>query len=205
MSGTTIIELPVPPPPFTLHDAALSFTSHGGSALVPTGCQVPMWDVNQGRDCSKACLDLGQIFGSAETFHNCLSYPTIVQLLSSNVTSHDERKLARSYGITTDDEEIEDDHNIAGEVMEIMGKCFSGYVGAISDDFVTRSCSDFLENATTGFVPQAGPAGSGVRIKTEECISGLCKYVANKATVNVDIGGVGVRSVYTGFTSYWSH
>ncbi|KAI9672975.1 MAG: hypothetical protein M1817_003139 [Caeruleum heppii] len=209
---------------YTLEDAAFTFTRYNGTALETEGCLAPSWDPNRGRTCSEACQDVRQVFGSPQTFQNCLALPTLVNHLASSNASSVDRAIASAYGISRD-------HlRISGNVVGTVTKCFGNYIDSLPDDLSVNglrkslpgapipavdtvdtlladkgpdalrdACSPLLaaSSSTRSFDIRSGSGEDEPHQRpTSTCIRTLCRVATSRATVNFDIAGIGVYISY---------
>ena len=177
-----ITEIPLLPLPMTLQSAAVAFSMNNETALTPHGC------LDSHGNCTAACQNLTQVFSSMETFHNCLAYPTIDQIVSEANTTMADKSLAGNYGIsgTTG--------NTSSSVVNSVVNCLAGYCSSNQKcsafDSGTGPCLDLINSTSfpVSFSISAGYEFYG----TLGCIQTICNAVQQTAAVNVDIGGIGV-------------
>ena len=177
--------------PRTLQAAAAIFSFYNGTSLAPNGCFLGERLYSE-RNCTIACQNLTHVFGSAETFQNCLSYPTINQLvIGANLTAED-IDTASSYGIHGSQP------TLAADTVQNTARCLAGYCAS------SKTCTQALKDHPFGI-----PANSTTFPLTKDdtyrayyfdnlsgtlgTVSTMCDAVKRTAAVNADISGIGVR------------
>ena len=176
--------------PRTLQAAAVVFSYHNGTSLAPAGCYLDGY-LGSDRNCTLACQNLANVFGSADTFHNCLSYPTIRQILSSNDTSPADEELADTYGIL---------RNAGAASPDIVGnfaKCLMGYCSSSKTcmQIFNHSSISIAANSTTFPIARQGYYTAFYNDNldgTLGTITGICEAIRQTSAVNADISGIGV-------------
>ena len=186
----TLTEISATSWPRTLQAAAAIFSYYNGSSLAPNGCYLGE-NLKGDRNCTIACQNLTKVFGSADTFHNCLSYPTVHQMLTSRDVSPTDEDLAISYGIHREDV------GISVNIVENTRKCLVGYCNS------SKTCMQFWTDELSAIPPNAitfpivdhdsySAYYSGEVGGTLGTILGICKAIQRTSTVNTDISGIGV-------------
>ena len=176
--------------PRTLQAAAAIFSYYNGTSLAPNGRYLDE-NLEGDRNCTLACQNLTKVFGSADTFHNCLSYPTVYELLTSQGVSLIDEDLALSYGIRGKDV------GASSNVVSNTAKCLAGYCNSSKtcSRFMANQASSIPLNSTTfpivhhDFYDAFYSSDFGGTLGT---ILGICKTIQQTSTVNADISGIGV-------------
>ena len=145
------------------------------------------------QNCTAACQDAESAFSTLETLHNCMMYPLIADQYAKNNLSSEIVQLAKSFGI----EKGQWPSPVSTNITKTIGSCLDAYCNSTSlpgcyyelqqytetDDGAIASTS---KNFTGSFYFRIDPNKSGTDFD-------LCSYLP--ASVNQDIGGIGVRHV----------
>ena len=164
---------------YSFGNAAAAFEHSNGTALIRSGCS----------NCTLACQNLDQVFGSPATFQNCLSLPSVISSLDQGFyASSDRRLLVNEFGIA-------EGSDLGTPIVANITGCFSGYLQSCRNDTVCQSayrelkvesqCQAFLSNSST--FPIATSEDHG----TLDCINAICSAIT--ADASTDIVGIGVR------------
>ena len=160
--------------------------------LFETGCILD----DKSQNCTAACLDPTQIFGSLDTLHNCMVYPTVADLYArGNLSQVD---LARRLSI----QRSRTESPLYINTTTIIRQCLIDFCGTL------RGCSQALEGFDTSYSPYninstfyiysdaTYADASGVSKYTNSGLEyvndvfDFCDYVPK--SFNPDIGGIGV-------------
>ena len=156
--------------------------------LFDTGCQY-----KEVQNCTAACQDPGLAFSTLDTLHNCMMYPIIADQYSKNNLSLEIAYLAQSLGI----EKSKWPSPVSLNITNTIGSCLDAYCSSLLG--CNSAIQDFDDNGDlygesggtfnnfTGsfyYLNPDGTYGSGFD---------LCWYLP--ASVNQDIGGIGVRYI----------
>ena len=166
---------------YSFGNAAAAFEHSNGTALIRSGCS----------NCTLACQNLDQVFGSSATFQNCLSFPSVLSSLDQGFYAlSDRRLLANEFGIA-------EGSDLRTPIVENITGCFKGYLQACQNDTVCESayrelkvgpqCQAFLSSNSSTF-PFASSDGHG----TLDCVNAICSAIT--ADASTDIVGIGVRA-----------
>ena len=159
-------------------DNTSSQTPHWGGpspgsspALDRKGCTIDDGTWN----CMEACQDVDRIFSSPYTLQNCIAFPQISSLLTNHSLTEAARATAAAAGIT------ESSYNSSTMVYDVITGCLNEFCrqhrpDCNPDDLRLQWC---YEDAY------------GRRY----CFTDPCQVIDKSATVNADIGGIGVRSL----------
>ena len=208
---STLTLIPNLPSPTSLQVAAAAYSLSNGTALAVGGCS----QQDGTNNCAAACTDLTQVFSDVRTFQNCLAFPTITQILSTINVTDEFKSTAAAYGIAMTD-------NVTTfNVKENIGKCLAGYCNSsptcyefrtpdsacynLSMSTVTSKIfpitldgydyeneTSFYQDANTVRSELAQNFSVSINRGTLGCIQALCENVKRTATVDTDIGGIGV-------------
>ena len=80
-------------------------------------------------NCTELCLDPSLLFGSLESFHNCLMYPAVTDLYANNMLSPNEAKMADSLII----EKSQRGSPLLSGIIQNITSCLNDYCLASSD------------------------------------------------------------------------
>lgn len=141
----------------------------GSPTLDRNGCIIDESTWN----CMKACLDVDRIFSSAYTLQNCIAFPQISSLLTNHSLTEAARATAAEAGIA------ESSYNSSKAVYDVITGCL--------DEFCRQHG------------PDCNPDDLNLQYCYEDaygqryCFTDPCQVIDKSATVNADIGGIGVR------------
>ncbi|KAI9793171.1 MAG: hypothetical protein M1833_000811 [Piccolia ochrophora] len=193
MSGTRTATLPPPvsilssptPSPLSLQYVAKEISENDGLVLALRGCRNA-----SGLACNDACGNVNRIFQSPRYFMNCMAYPT----LSLGFDEGSEEMVR--FGI------VFNDTSTIKKYRTAVTSCFKGYasylpacVDPTASDCPLSACGDFLDADNPMTYPMSRYRyGTGMSVS--DCINAFCDGVGETASVNVDVGGVGVYASY---------
>ena len=80
-------------------------------------------------NCTELCLDPSLLFGSLESFHNCLMYPAVTDLYANNMLSPNHAKMADSLVI----EKSQRGSPLLSGIIQNITSCLNDYGLASSD------------------------------------------------------------------------
>ena len=168
-------------------DSTQAINGYIAPYLFHTGCQYH----DGGPNCTAACQDPESAFSTLETLHNCMMYPTIADQYDKNNLSSDIAQLAHSLGI----EKGQWPSTVSLNITQTIGSCLDAYCNSLencnseiqyyNESYYGVSESTF-KNFTGSFYFNLDPGRSGTEFD-------LCAYLP--ASVNQDIGGIGVRDI----------
>ena len=200
VSGITNSTLNVPLNTYSLQDAlspngadSTQYYTNGYIYTIPpylfdTGCLY-----HGVQNCTAACQDAGSAFSTLETLHNCIMYPLIADQYAKNNLSSDIVQLAKSLGI----EKGQWPSPVSTNITKTIGSCLDAYCNSTSlpgcyyelqqyTDTDDGAIASTFKNFNGSFYLQIDPDQAGTDFD-------LCWYLP--ASVNQDIGGIGVRHV----------
>ncbi|CAD6591488.1 MAG: hypothetical protein ASARMPRED_005411 [Alectoria sarmentosa] len=181
----------------TLNISTLSFQDalYPSGKDTPNGYYDPPFLIQNGclqndgtQNCTASCQDPNDIFGSLDTLHNCMVYPTVADLYARSNLSN--ASLAQTYGI----EKSKMGSDLYNNITSTIQACLVDYCT------ITLDGSGCIE-ALKVFNASASPMNinSTFYIYTDEYEGydrfDFCQYVPS--SFNPDIGGIGV------YVSYW--
>ena len=136
------------------------------------------------QNCTASCQDENKIFGSLDTLHNCMVYPTVADLYARNNFSN--TSLPEYYHI----EKAKMDSDLYRNITTTIQSCLIDFCN------VTSGCSDGLKQYSANYMAYSpsNKTSSFYIYKYESYYSidpfDFCDYVPN--SFNADIGGIGV-------------
>lgn len=139
---------------------------------------------DQSQNCTAACMDYNQIFGSLDTLHNCMVYSTVADLYARRNLSNSNVDLAQQLSIEPSRIGSPLYNNITTTIQTcLMDSCnsHSGCNGSLHGLNASWSPS----NLTSGFYIYHEDDS-----ESEYNTWDLCDYVPQ--SLNQDIGGIGV-------------
>ena len=168
---------------FSFQDA-LSLSGPGwpnSTFLFTTGCSQP----DETQNCTASCLDKNNIFGSLDTLHNCMVYPTVANLYANNnLTNAD---LPAQYHIL----KSKFNSTLYNSMTNVIQTCLVDYCTTLP------GCIESLQ----GYEKESSPSNSTstfyMPYQSENIYQGeswfdFCEYVPQ--SFNQDIGGIGVMT-----------
>ena len=146
------------------------------------------------QNCTAVCQDPGSAFSSLDTLHNCMMYPVIADQYSKNNLSLDIVQLAQSLGI----EKSKWPSPVSINITNTIGSCLDAYCttleGCMTDAQDYNKSYQGEINSTGGiFLDRYSTFYFNLDPWQEGSSFDLCTYLP--ASVNQDIGGIGVRYV----------
>ena len=184
ISSVTNSTLNMTPSTFSFQDALNPFSIYAGGYypfLFQDGCSQD----DGSRNCTASCQDENKVFGSLDTLHNCMVYPTVADLYARNNLS--DPTLPAYYNI----QKAKVNSTLYTTITTTIQKCL---IDMCND---TSGCTEYL-NQSYGRSGWSSPLNltSTFYLYSDNYrgyYSGfpLCEYVPE--SFNPDIGGIGVR------------
>ena len=157
------------------------------------------------QDCTASCQNETMMFGSLDTLHNCMVYPTVADLYARNNLS--DKSLPDHYNI----QKAKVNSTLYTNITTKVQRCLIDYCNEIP------GCTEGLEywNTNSKFDSPGNLTSTFYLYSTDESYSrfDLCAYIPG--SFNPDIGGIGVRLSSAGideicllmseqvYVSYW--
>ena len=164
------------------HDGLFLFGSSCGSSDVPG--YVP-------GNCSETCSSVEQAFGSPPAFVNCAAYSTITKALAGPAAAQRE-DLATNWGILPDDTVGAD--KVHATIMDCLREYARSLPACQNDTDFSLDCPAIACQEDLGLpIPLNASLSPSFNGDVSQCIYAVCMYVSEKAPIDLDIGGVGVR------------
>ena len=150
------------------------------------------------KNCTAACTNATLVFGSPDTFQNCILYPSIYYLVSNNSLADGSLANANKFDIGK--------ANITSNISTILSKCFSSYCNVTSSCVTTLidgsfnlsdpesyfdSSESYFDNDAWYFTYLEGADNINQAYLDTICGGNV------SATLDPDIGGIGVASAKT--------
>ena len=154
-----------------------TFASENGLFVFPDACQV-----DGTTNCTAACQEPGNMFGSLDTLHNCMAYPLISSSYAEKGLSAKDQRLADQLGIIPG----RLNSNLSIDITSSIQNCLLDYcesIPACSQSTSTGGASNFTNEHR---VNQTNVA----EFLSNSNFFDLCDYL--NFPVNTDIGGIGV-------------
>ena len=149
--------------------------------LFQDGCRQPDGTQN----CTASCLDENAIFGSLDTLHNCMVYPTVADLYARNNLSNP--SLPTFYNI----EKSKAGSGLSQDITNTIQKCLLDFCDSLT------GCSNSLNayNAQGDEYRMMSPSYTNSSFyiynhTQSNYFFDVCNYIP--ASFNQDIGGIGV-------------
>ena len=151
---------------------------------------------NGTQDCTASCQDLSQIFGSLDTLHNCMVYPTVADLAARNNLSN--ASLAEYYNIQKSKVGTGLSKNITTTIQTCLvdyctttlsGSGCQEYLYGVENTSSPLNVSSAFYIYNTDYENSYNEDDGGSRFD-------LCMFIPN--SLNPDIGGIGVGSFSMG-------
>ena len=184
ISSVTNSTLNMTPSTFSFQDALNPFGAYkSGSYSTPflfqDGC--PQDDGSQ--NCTASCQDENKVFGSLDTLHNCMVYPTVADLYARNNLS--DPALPAHYNI----QKAKVNSTLYKTITTTIQTCLIDMCNA------TSGCMDEL-NRSDGYGMLSSPSNLTSTFYLVSSRYGgsnffLCEYIPG--SFNPDIGGIGVK------------
>ena len=162
---------------FSFQDALSIGTDGHFPFLFETGCT----QEDGSQNCTKACLDYNQIFGSLDTLHNCMVYPTVSDLYARRNLSN--VPLAQQLSI----EPSRIESPLYNSITTTIQKCLIDFCDTLS------GCPRALNESGMFFSPSNITSSFYIYENVYEDENNdwdFCDYVPK--SFNPDIGGIGV-------------
>ena len=187
ISSATNSSLNMTPSTYSFEDALNPFGLYtSGSYSAPFLFQDACSQDDGSQNCTASCEDQNKVFGSLDTLHNCMVYPTVADLYARNNLS--DPTLPAQYNI----QKAKVNSTVYKNITTTIQTCLIDMCTA------TPGCSEYL-NQSTGRNLWSSPLNltSTFYLHSEDnrgYSSGsgfpLCEYVPE--SFNPDIGGIGV-------------
>ena len=188
ISDVTNSTLNMTPSTFSFQDAlnpSGGYTADGYSNtpfLFHNGCS----QENGAQNCTASCQDPHQIFGSLDTLHNCMVYPTVADLSSRRNLSN--TSLAEYYNIQPSKAGTGLSQNITSTIQT----CLSDYC---TNTLVGSGCTNYLHGLDNASSPLNMTSTFYIYSDNYGEYEGndrfdLCLFIPK--SLNPDIGGIGV-------------
>ena len=187
ISSVTNSTLNMTPSTFSFQDALNSFGSYSSGYystpfLFQDGCSQD----DGSQNCTASCEDENKIFGSLDTLHNCMVYPTVADLYFRNNLS--DPTLPAHYNI----QKAKVNSTVYKNITSTIQTCLIDMCTA------TPGCTDYLNESNKGSNMWSSPLNLTSTFylysdtyRTYGSDYPLCAYVPE--SFNPDIGGIGVR------------
>ena len=186
-SGAIDKNISVSAPALSLQDAFsfINLSPKPGFGVFQRACNIAGL-----QSCTTSCLNASALFGSLETFHNCLVYPAVAGLYING--SLGDMHLADSLGIGNETQAAQ----AASSITNTIYSCLSDYCDVGHDN---RCKKDLQGNSSFQYDNNTLYASGNIYFSielTEPSISrfDICDYVAPFSFLNADIGGIGVST-----------
>ena len=138
------------------------------------------------QNCTASCQDQNQVFGSLDTLHNCMVYPTIADLYARSNLSN--ASLAEYYNIQQSKAGTGVSENITNTILTCLRDyCTQTLAGSGCIDYLDRlgNTSSPLNLTSTFYIWSENYYEYGDYYRFD-----LCPYIPK--SLNPDIGGIGV-------------
>ena len=166
---------------FSLQDA-LSIAMVDGYSSAPFLFEQGCTQENGSQNCTAACQDSNQIFGSLDTLHNCMVYPTVADLWARRNLSN--VHLAQQLNI----EPSRIESPLYNSITTTIQKCLIDFCDTLSG--CPRALNESGTFNSPSNITSAFYIYSGYYYEDENNGWDFCDYVPK--SFNPDIGGIGV-------------
>ena len=151
---------------------------------------------NGTQDCTASCQDLSKMFGSLDTLHNCMVYPTVADLAARNNLSN--ASLAEYYNIQKSKVGTGLSKNITTTIQTcLVDYCTTTLSGLGCKEYLyaVPNTSSPLNVSSAFYIYNTDPE-NGYNEDDGGVNFDLCMFIPN--SLNPDIGGIGVGSFSMG-------